>query len=432
MIAAVTQAVQVQDGADLPDDRTHSFIDLATPLAHCYKRDTVTIYGNVVKATHGETREEILGSGDGGKARQEFALRQSPLTHLPAPTPVGAASALTIRVNGVEWEEAGGPAGLGRAERKFITKTDDQNKTAIVFGDGERGARLPTGVENVKAVYRTGIGKAGNVKEGQISQLATRPLGVKGVINPQRALGGADPDSRDQARRKVPLGVMALDRLVAVQDYADFARSFAGIGKAAAARLTAGHRQLVHVTIAGIDDIPIDESSDLFRNLLRALHDRGDPYQPIQLAVRELSLLVISANVRVLPEYEWEMVAARLRSAMLDVFGFERRELGQDVVLSEVVSTMQAVEGVDYVDVDAVGAIPEKVPDTVFPGHRRLVTPDEISKWVEELVAESTQKGAAPRVAVNRAQPDSGVLRPAQIAFLTPDVPDTLILNLVG
>ena len=53
---------------DLPGDKTHTFLQLAKPLAYCYKRDTVTIYGNVVKATHGETRNEMLGSGDGSKA----------------------------------------------------------------------------------------------------------------------------------------------------------------------------------------------------------------------------------------------------------------------------------------------------------------------------------------------------------------------------
>ena len=64
---------------------------------------------------------------------------------------------------------------------------------------------------------------------------------------------------------------MSLDRLVSVQDYADFTRTFAGIGKADARRLSDGRRQLVHVTIAGADDIPIDPTSDLYRNLLIAL-----------------------------------------------------------------------------------------------------------------------------------------------------------------
>src|SRR5207248_7763450 len=48
----------------LPGDKTHTFITLAKKLEYHYKRDTVVIFGNVVKATHGETRNEVLGNGD--------------------------------------------------------------------------------------------------------------------------------------------------------------------------------------------------------------------------------------------------------------------------------------------------------------------------------------------------------------------------------
>ena len=36
--------------------------------------------------------------------------------------------------------------------------TDDDGRTTVQFGDGISGARLPTGVENVRAVYRKGSG----------------------------------------------------------------------------------------------------------------------------------------------------------------------------------------------------------------------------------------------------------------------------------
>jgi predicted phage baseplate assembly protein len=227
-------------------------------LAYTYKRDTVSIYANVVRATHGETRSETLGSGDGSKALQRFTLKQSPLTYVAAATPAGAQSTLKVRINDILWHEADSLAGLGPTDRSYTTETDDADKTAVIFGNGQYGARLSTGIENVKAVYRSGIGKPGNVKAEQITLLATKPLGVKSVINPLRASGGADRDSRDQARRNVPLALMALDRLVSVQDYADFARTYAGIGKASSVQLRTSGRQLVNVTIAGADNIPID------------------------------------------------------------------------------------------------------------------------------------------------------------------------------
>jgi hypothetical protein len=63
LLASVTHNIE-----SLPDENLHTYIQLAEKLAYCFKRETVTIYGNVVKATHGETRLEVLGSGDGAKA----------------------------------------------------------------------------------------------------------------------------------------------------------------------------------------------------------------------------------------------------------------------------------------------------------------------------------------------------------------------------
>lgn len=450
MLASVTQTVGAQlkganvnsvpapDFSILDGDRTRTFIQLAQKLEYCFKRDTVRIYGNVVKATHGETRKEVVGSGDGAKALQSFVLKQPPLTFVSAPNPSGVDSTLTVYVNEVQWKEIDALAGLAPTDRMFVTKTDDEDKTTVIFGNGREGARLPTGIENIKAEYRNGIGKPGNVKAGQITLLSTRPLGVKEVINPLRASGGADKEGRDQARKNAPLAVKALDRLVSVQDYEDFTRVYAGIGKAHAVETSDGRRQVVHITIAGADDIPIDENSDLYRNLRQSLLDFGDPYQPIQVAIRELMLIVISAKIRILPEYRWEPVVTQVRSSLLESFSFDRRELGQDVLLSEVISVMQAVRGVAYVDVDVFGGVPEKkVKATGGEGKQRLLlTPQEVANEVASMIQAFSGNAAGerlpqPRLKVNLAEfeKDTGKIRPAQIAFLTPDVPDTLILN---
>jgi len=204
---------------ELPNEKKHTTLILDKALAYCYKRETLVIHGNVVKATHGETRLEPLGAGDGSQAWQAFALKQPPLTFVPAPTPQGVESTLHVYVDNIEWHETDSLAGLRPADRRFITKTDDDAITTVIFGNGINGARLPTGLDNVNAIYRNGIGRGGNVKADQISLLQTKPLGVKSVINPLRASGGADKEDRDQARENAPLAVASLDRLVGLQDY---------------------------------------------------------------------------------------------------------------------------------------------------------------------------------------------------------------------
>lgn len=424
-----------------PESQHYSTLTLSTKLAYVYKRDTVKIYGNVVKATHGETRVEVLGSGDGSQAFQQFLLRQPPLTYLAAPTPSGATDTLQVRVNDVLWHETDSLSELKPIDLLYTLKTDDNSMTTVIFGNGEHGSRLPTGIENVRAVYRSGIGKVGNVKAEQISLLATRPLGLKGVLNPLPASGGADRETRDRARENAPLAVMALDRLVSVQDYADFARTFAGIGKASAQRLTDGTRQIVHVTIAGAEDIPIDRSSDLYRNLNKALHDFGDSNRPIRLAVRKLVLLLLAAKIRVLPDYQWEVVEPQIRAVLLDTFGFERRELGQSVWLSDIISIIQQVRGVAYVDVDLFSGVSEDDIRTssITSAERELLIDGKkvtikFQQETNNLVVKLDGLPKEPpknKVDSNLAKidPKTRVIQPAQLAIFSPKVVDTMILT---
>src|SRR5262249_35509957 len=147
-------------------DRLHSFLVLANKLAYQYKRDTVTVLGNVVEATHGETcggsappvgnapPQEILGSGDGARPVPPLPLRHGPLTHVAAPTVEGPQTTLQVRVNGVLWTESDSLVEAEPNDRVYVTRTGDDDVTTVQFGDGVTGTRLPTGSENVTATYR--------------------------------------------------------------------------------------------------------------------------------------------------------------------------------------------------------------------------------------------------------------------------------------
>ncbi len=418
MIAQVETRTATVAGTDLelPGDTLHTFIRLAAPLAHRYKRDTVRIYANVVKATHGESKQEVLGAGDATRPFQRFTLKQPPLTYVAAPTAAGAASTLEVFVNDVRWREVPHMLAMSSTDRGYIIRTGDDSRSAVVFGDGITGMRPPTGVENIRAKYRSGIGRGGNVAAGAITLLASRPLGVKEVVNPLGASGGADRESRDTARRNAPKAVRALDRLISVKDYADFAESFAGIGKASAVALSDGRRRVVHVTIAGVDDIPIEPTSDLFRNLRLALAASGDPHQPLELAIRDLRLIMVEAAVRLLPDYVWEAVEPAIRAAMLERFGFERRQLGQDVVQADVLATIQGVRGVAYVDLNTF--------TSVTPADIASQNPAAVLAKATRIRVRLAHAADADEIAAGRV----GIV-PAGLAMLSGRVPETLILS---
>ena len=436
-----------------PGEKPHTVLFLSKGLAHSYDRTSAKIYANTATATHGETRREVIGSGDASKSSQQFALSAGPMTFVGAPTASGSQSSLSVAVNGIHWHEKQTMVEVKPSERAFVSSIDNEQVTSVFFGDGKNGARLPTGTENVVAEYRTGIGKSGNVKKEQISQLATRPLGVKGVVNPLPASGGADPETRDQARRNLPLALVAFDRLVSIQDYEYFARSFAGIGKASSRLLHDGERQIVHVTLAGIDDTPIDVNSELIKSLKKSLVKFGDPSRTVQLAAREHLLLAVGALIKTLPDYEWEPVEQTVRNKLLFDFGFENRGFGQGIYHSELVKTIQDIEGVAHVELDLFQAvdgallskdlsleIKPNIPANLAGEKWLKVNKDQSVESVAGLFASKTDPKTIQRLNKNLPKESSGKFPrnrsiklsntwPAQIIYLSPQVPETLLLR---
>ncbi|MEU9112622.1 putative baseplate assembly protein [Streptomyces sp. NPDC048483] len=458
---AVIAAVDQRLDPDLPGDHVHTTLTLTAGLAYRYRRDTVRIQGNVVAATQGESRDEAIGSGDSARAHQTFALWQSPLTWLPDDNPLGATPELEVRVDGLLWHAVDSLAGRGPRERVYVLGVASGGRTTVTFGDGVHGARLPSGHDNVRARYRFGTGRAANVAAHRITQVITRPLGVTGVTNPQPATGGADADGPGLTRRTVPLAVSALDRLVSLSDYEDFARSRAGIGRAAARELYDGRRKVLHLTVAGVDDILIAPDAEVLRALRSSLAEYGDSRLPVRVDVRETVLLLLVAKVKVAPDHSWALVEPRVRAALLRHLGYEGRELGQPAQWSEVLAAAQSVPGVDYVDVDAFTGIPASVtpaelarlgerfagpPPSSVPA--RLAAYDEQIHEVTSADGETLTAVAArygiPLAELLRLNPDitdtrplpkgravcvfRGI-RPAQLALFSPQVADTLILT---
>ena len=197
-----------------------------------------------------------------------------------------------------------------------------------------------------------------------------------------------------------------------MRDYEDFARTFAGIGKALAVRRSNGRRRLVHVTIAGADDAPIDPVSDTFRSLLASLRTFGDPALPLQLEPRELLLIVIEAGIGVDPSYRFEDVEPAVRNALEEAFGFTSRDLGQDVVRSQVQRTIQGVPGVAFVDLDVLGVVGEHDPSAILqplgavPSRIPVYPPTGLTPGLKGVFA-----------------------RAAQLAVVSPQVPDTVLLK---
>ncbi|WP_088888990.1 putative baseplate assembly protein [Leptolyngbya ohadii] len=347
----VSELVQV----DLPpDDQEHPVLTLKAALTDAYDPETVTIAANVVRATQGETVTEILGSGDGLAANQRFVLKKPPLTYVSAATASGAASTLALRVNGILWQEVRSLYGLSGQAECYTIRIEDDGATHVNFGDGSNGARLPTGQENVTGVYRSGIGRDGNMGANRLSLLKTQPLGIRGVNNPLPASGAADRERLETARIKAPRTVRTLDRIVSLRDFEDFTRTFAGIGKAQAVALWTGNAQIVHLTIAAVGGDAVLPESSLYQNLLDAIDAARDPVQRVQVDSYQPLRFNLEARLLIDPRYDAKTVIAQVEAALQQAFAFEQRGFGQSVTSAEAIAIVQSIAGIIAVDLDAL------------------------------------------------------------------------------
>jgi predicted phage baseplate assembly protein len=330
-------------------------LSFAQPLTRIYDRATVTVNANAVRATHGETVQEILGNGDATSDALEFTLKQSPLTYVSAASGNGAQSTLQIWVNNLQWHEVPNFLGSGSADRVFVTRVNAAGNLVVQFGNGINGSRTPTGQANVRAVYRKGIGTAGMVQAGQLAQALDRPQGLKSAINPSPASGAADPASADDARRSAPLPTLTLNRIVSLDDYQNYALAFAGIAKSLATWTWFGNTRGVYLTVAGANGAVLHPDDDIVTSLVQALRTYGNPYVPLKVASCTPVLFRLSARIRVDSDYAPQQVLSDVWQNLTDAFSFSARQLGQNVIAGELIQLIQQTPGVIAVQLQSIG-----------------------------------------------------------------------------
>lgn len=379
---------------------TRCELEISPPLAQPLKRDSVVVHANVALASHGESVSQVFGSGNASQAFQRFELKQLPLTYRAADNKIGAAAELTVRVGDIAWHERPTMYGAPQTDRAYTLSTDEQGRQYVVFSDGTRGARLPSGMNNVRAAYRKGLGVGGNVAAEKLTQLMSRPLGLKSVSNPARAEGGTDPEAPDAARQSMPLFTRTLGRAVSLLDYEDFARAFSGVAKAQAQVLNFAAGKAVAISIAGPDGAPLTPNSPVWQHLLGALKDSGDPFVAVQLLPFQASTFHLGIKVKRDPDYEAKTVLAAVEAALREHFAFDARELGQPVQQSEVIAVAQGVPGVVAVELTRL-----------YGGTQPLV---------------QTLPSKQVRLLASRMRVQSGIALPAELLTLDPDPFDTL------
>ncbi len=347
---------------------------LEEPLRNAYDPVSLVIRGNVVSATHGETVfNEVLGSGQHSSINQSFALRKPPLSHLAADEPWNRGEQLEVRVTaGHPWQLAPGLQAPGEADeyvtwecvptlaysgpqdRHYMLRPDEEGRPILFFGDGAYGSRLPSGVENVLATYRSGLGSEGNLDPGLLTILRRAPLGVRRVTNPLPAAGGADPQTVDNARVQIPLSLRTLDRIVSITDYADFAGNFPGIIAAEADIVWDGSSRVVHLTVRTANDELALGKEALYVELTKAI--KAISATPNKIVVNSFARVLFDLDARLTLESESARtnIEAAIRETLANTFNAQTRDIVHELAAAELIALIQNIPGVRAVDLTAL------------------------------------------------------------------------------
>ena len=371
MISTVDQETKISEIVEI-ESLADNRIIFKNQLQHTYIRNSVTINANVAPATHGETKSEILGSGNGAIPFQKFYLKQKPLTYIAASTANGITTTLEIRVDDILWKEVASFYNRTANERIYVVRIEDDSTISVQFGNGITGARLPSGSENVRAKYRVGIGTEGILKTEQLSLLLNPQLGIKSVTNPVATYGAESPESLLNIRQNAPLTVLTLNRIVSIEDYENFTAAFAGIGKARADLMWKGEDRTIHLTVSSANQGTIDTT--LQDKLKEAINDARHENYPIIINSFVQIPFSVEARIKVNPDYLSEQVIAAVRSTLIESYNFDNRSFGQGVLPSEVIAIIHSVEGVEAVDLDKLG---NKDPFSI-PNYRLIAN---IARW---------------------------------------------------
>ena len=305
----------------------------------------VTLYGNVIAASRGETvASEVLGAGDGTVENQSFTLKKKPLTYTPSPTArneIGVTSSLQIWVGGLRWTEVPSFFGHPPGDPVYIVRQNDKGKSVVTFN-----GRLQTGVPIV-ASYRFGAGAIAP-PAGSVNQIAKAVKGVKSVRNPVAASGGADAEQTVSLSTNAPKSALLLGRAVSIQDMQAAAANVPGVRAVQVEWRWNNERQRPVVQVWCIGGHAVKQT---VLQLLRGLSDPTTPFS-VDEAMPVPAHLAISLQTD--PRRMAGDVATAVKSALLNpatgLLAPEQIGIGATLFRSRLFETILDVPGAVAVD----------------------------------------------------------------------------------
>jgi predicted phage baseplate assembly protein len=314
---------------------------------------STVIYANVVKAGHGETRgQSVLGNGNRVEQHQQFLYAKTGVAfEQNIDFASGVRAGITLIADDREWTQVDNLRDSEAADTHFSTSLNEDQQLLIKFGDGNHGQRLPTGTNNIVIRARFGAGANGNLAAGSINKLKKPATLVDAVLQPSAASGGGDMEAVESIRALAPASVLTLERAVSVQDYGHIAQAHSSIWQAKSYALPDTPRSVDRVEVVLVPDGGGD-LGDLQLTMKSYLENFSRPGVMVTIARYQAILLELQITIRVnIAAYDGDKILETVRLALLDNFSLQKALLGESLYVSRVYQVIEAIEGVENVDV---------------------------------------------------------------------------------
>jgi hypothetical protein len=345
-----------------PKLQSFLFADFPLQDPDITKEQLVTVFGNLVASNQGKKEKEVvLGNGDHSKKFQAFKLPKKPLTyHNQADASPPEVPELEIYVNDLLWTQVPVFFGRKRREHIYIVREDNDGNSWVQFGDGITGARLPSGIRNITARYRTGSGAYGPLKEGANPQPGATVLRLEKLHMHQPASGGSLPESGENARHAAPGKTQALGRLVSIMDFESEALAIAGVAKASASWKVTDSGSFVALNLL-MDTGRSAEFISVADILNKYNICRGPQRFPVICNEGKRNYIYIQAQCTIDPSYKEANVKEAIQLALgttpatftgiskvgsRGLFGSQVRRFGQKAYASRIAGCINNVAGV--------------------------------------------------------------------------------------
>lgn len=324
-------------------------------------------------------KDDIIGISD-GSANQRFDLSFNPFILRSIGESGKVNNDISLRTElGADinvWTLQESLAFSREGQMDYVLEIDENDRTSVIFGDNVLGAIPPAGTV-IKATYRVGGGKQGNVAAGAIDTIADAPaLNLLGatVINRQPATGGSDRETIEHAIKHAPNVFRSFKRAVTADDYKALALNFQGVGKVRA-ELVNWNKVTLYVAPEGGGRV----SDLLAANLLAYFEDKRPLSTLIEIEDVDYVKIYVAAKVGLESYYSQTEMREKVEQAAANLLAFENVDFGETIFLSKFYEAIEAIDGVAYVTLTEFHREGEATP-VLHPEGRIELTASEIPR----------------------------------------------------